>query len=193
MTLLVRPPFNHYHQFNWSDGFNIVPLPTDPFLPSSMPLLVQFIPDLNISGTDENGPHGPNTRELGYSGDLHLSITDPLAASTSTSTVFLLVMIRQDLTATSTLLVSILIPSLRRISHLSLKSSPFRPAYHFLIFLPPMTLDYVLHYLSQVCMDVTVVGQPKIWWMDDVHLGWFDSSCAKVFCRQTTRIHQIRC
>lgn len=55
-------------QFDFSDGFTVVPPPTDPYLPSSKPLLTEFIPNFNINGS--NSQAGPNTKEFGFSGDI---------------------------------------------------------------------------------------------------------------------------
>jgi hypothetical protein len=63
-----EPVFNPYHQFDFSDGFVVVPPPRVPYLPSSKPLFTEFIPNFNINGT--NPMSGPNTREYGYSGDI---------------------------------------------------------------------------------------------------------------------------
>jgi hypothetical protein len=63
-----EPVFNPYHQFDFSDGFVVVPPPKDPYLPSSKPLLLEFIP--NFDDNETNTQSGPNTQEFGYSGDI---------------------------------------------------------------------------------------------------------------------------
>jgi hypothetical protein len=47
-----EPVFNPYHQFDFSDGFVVVPPPTAKYLPTSKPLFIEFIPNFNINGTD---------------------------------------------------------------------------------------------------------------------------------------------
>ncbi|POS83152.1 hypothetical protein EPUL_005442, partial [Erysiphe pulchra] len=47
------PLFNPYHQFDFSNGFAVVPPPTSPYLPSSKPLLLEYIPNV-VSSNNEN-------------------------------------------------------------------------------------------------------------------------------------------
>lgn len=47
-----EPVFNPYHQFDFSDGWVVVPPPRAPYLPSSKPLFTEFIPNFNINGTN---------------------------------------------------------------------------------------------------------------------------------------------
>lgn len=49
--------------------------------------------------------------------------------------------------------------------------------------LTPVTLDSAFQNLDSVSIDLTVGGVPKIWWMDDLRLGWSDNTCEKGMCR----------
>ena len=65
-TVQPAPVFNPYHQFDFSDGFVVVPPPTDAYLPSSPPMLLEFVP--NVNGTDPEA--GPNTETNGFAGQI---------------------------------------------------------------------------------------------------------------------------
>lgn len=43
--------------------------------------------------------------------------------------------------------------------------------------------------LTYFLVNVTVAGKPKLWWMDDLRLGWSDNSCAMGLCRQNDHVH----
>lgn len=49
--------------------------------------------------------------------------------------------------------------------------------------LTPMTLDSTFKNLDSVTINATVQGVPKMWWMDDLRLGWSDNTCEKGLCR----------
>jgi hypothetical protein len=55
--------------------------------------------------------------------------------------------------------------------------------------LAPITLDNSFSNLDSIRINVTVGSTPKIWWMDDLRLGWFDNSCKTGLCRVSTPIH----
>lgn len=184
------PLFNPYDKFDFSNGFLVVPPPTDPYLPESAPFLLQFVPNFNISGTDENGPHGPNTKELGYSADFAGADRGATGCfnfnfygaalgcdSRGPDCEFTFTGFHKD-SATG-------------------KDVPFTsqdiavPACPPLAdcVLTPVTLDDTFSDLTKVRMNVTVASRPKIWWMDDVRLGWFDNSCDKGKCRRDAHVH----
>jgi hypothetical protein len=179
-----------YDKFDWSNGFVVVPPPTDPYLPESAPNLLEFIPNFNVSGTDVNGPHGPNTREFDYSGDFagadrgvtgcfHFNFYGAALGCDSRGPDC-------DFTFTGF-----------HLDPATGKEVPFTsqdlsvPACPPLVncVLSPVTLDDSFQNLTKIRMNVTVASQPKIWWMDDVSMGWFDNSCAKGLCRQTAHVH----
>ena len=53
--------------------------------------------------------------------------------------------------------------------------------------LVPITLDETFVSLSALRINVTVDGIPKIWFMDDLELGWFNNTCAAGLARQGHR------
>lgn len=182
------PLFNPYHQFDWSDGFAAVPPPTDPYLPSSGPLLLEFVPLLNVNGTNDQA--APNTKEFGYSGEFadgDGGLTGCFAFnfygaslgcdSKGPDCKFSVTGLRREgatneLTQVASQIVDIAAcPPLRDCK------------------LSPVTLNDSFRNLTAVRMNVSVANQPKIWWMDDVRLGWFDNSCEKGLCRQTSKVH----
>jgi hypothetical protein len=55
--------------------------------------------------------------------------------------------------------------------------------------LVPVTLNNTFQDLDKVRINVTVAGSPKIWWMDDLRLGWTNNTCAAGLCRISTPIH----
>lgn len=178
--------FNPYHQFDFSDGFVVVPPPSDPYLPSSPPLLLEFIPDFNVNGT--NTQAGPNTVEEGYSGQISEGDFDETGCfrfnmygasfgcnSTGppcdfTFSGYRLDAQRQEIEVTSQMIAVPACPALVNCS---------------LVF---VTLDDTFQNLAFVRINVTVDSQPQIWWMDDLRLGWFDNSCTTGLCRQSAQI-----
>jgi hypothetical protein len=183
-----EPVFNPYHQFDFSDGFVVVPPPTSPYLPSSKPLFTEFIPDFNVNGT--NPMAGPNTAEYGYSGDIgngDHGLTGCFSFnmygasfgcdSRGRACDFHFTGFRLDKATGNTTAVTsqgISIPACPALANCTLT---------------PITLNNSFKDLDSVRINVTVANEPKIWWMDDLRLGWFDNSCKTGFCRVTTPIH----
>jgi hypothetical protein len=50
--------------------------------------------------------------------------------------------------------------------------------------LVPVTLDNSFENLNAIRINVTVAGEPKIWWLDDLALGWYNNTCAAGLQRQ---------
>lgn len=181
------PIFNPYEKFKFSDGFVVVPPPRVPYLPSSKPLLLEFIPNYTVNITDEDS--GPNSREFGWSGDIGNADQgrtgcfsyNMYGASLGCETreapcVFTFTGFRYDRTTkltnpvtTQTLTVS---------ACPELENCP----------LTSVNLDSSFENLDAVRMSLKVGGLPRLWWMDDVRLGWFDNTCSVGICRQTTRV-----
>lgn len=67
-TAQPEPIFSPYHQFDFSSGFTVVPPPTDPYLPSSKPLLLEFIPSFDV--TTSSPQVDPKSAAKGYSGQI---------------------------------------------------------------------------------------------------------------------------
>ncbi len=49
--------------------------------------------------------------------------------------------------------------------------------------LTPVTLDQTFQDIDSVRINVTVSSEPKIWWMDDIQLGWTNNTCTAGTCR----------
>ncbi|KAE9369164.1 hypothetical protein N431DRAFT_345555 [Stipitochalara longipes BDJ] len=183
-----EPVFNPYHQFDFSDGFVVVPPPTAKYLPSSRPLFTEFIPNFNINGT--NSMAGPNTLEYGYSGDIgngDHGLTGCFGFNMYGATfgcdsngppcVFSFTGFRYNKVIGNTTAItsqSISIPACPTLANCTLI---------------PITLDNTFRDLDSVRINVTVASAPKIWWMDNLRLGWFDNSCKTGLCRISTPIH----
>jgi len=178
------PVFNPYHQFYFSDGFVVVPPPTDPYLPSSGKQLLEFIPDFNSNGTNPNA--GPDANELGYSGEVGSGENELLGCfnfnaygasmgcdSEGPDCNFAFTGVRYSSGSEIEEVVtsqSISIPACPSLSYCTLV---------------PVTLNSDFENLTGLLINVTVAGEPKIWWMDDLRLGWFDNSCSAGLCRQS--------
>ncbi|EPQ64955.1 BgtA-20500 [Blumeria graminis f. sp. tritici] len=182
------PVFNPYHRFIFSNGFTVVPPPSDPYLPSSRPLLLEFIPrfDLTnksstvtfttpedvISGDIRSGDHGRtgcfrfNTHGAFFGcdskgPDCDFSFTGFRFNRESQESIEV-VSQRRSITACPSLINCELLP---------------------------IELGDAFEDLDTLRINVTVAGQPKIWWMDDLSLSWKNDTCAAGLCRLRTRIH----
>lgn len=167
----------------------MVPPPRVPYLPSSKPLLVEFIPNFSVNETDD--PSNPNSRESGWSGDIangDHGRTDCFnfnvygasfgCDSAGPDCLFTFTGYRYEQGSMITSQVTkqtITVAACPNPSDLTCT-------------LTSVTLDNTFQNLDIIRINVTVNGLPKLWWMDDVRLGWFDNSCTKGLCRQNTRI-----
>lgn len=182
------PVFNPYHQFDFSDGFTVVPPPKDPYRPLSPPLLLQFVPNYNINGTNPSA--GPDTNELGYTGQI--SDGDHALTGCFLFNVyggafgcdsdgppcdFTFSGYQHNVTTGNDTLIAIqdfAVPACPPLSNCALAS---------------ITLDDAFHNLTDVRINVTVASVPKMWWMDNLSLGWTDNSCQTGLCRINAHIH----
>ncbi|EKD14920.1 uncharacterized protein L3040_003866 [Drepanopeziza brunnea f. sp. 'multigermtubi'] len=179
-----EPVPNPYHKFDFSNGFTVVPPPVDPYLPVSKPLLLEFIPNFTVNASTPES--GPNSAQGGFSGEIgnidhgatgcfsfnfygaSLGCDSFGAACEFTFTGFKFDRLSRQTRSVVTQRVSVpACPSLKSLDCV----------------LTPVSLDGLFKDLDSVGMNVTVQGRPKIWWMDDVRLGWFDNSCEKGVCR----------
>jgi hypothetical protein len=166
--------------------------------------LVEFIPNFNINGT--NPMAGPNTAEDGYSGDIgngDHGLTGIVSlmlvlSETNNSGCFSFNMYGAsfgcdslgppcDFTFTGyqlnktrgpdqqVAIQDIAVPACKALAGLKCQ-------------LVPVTLDNTFQDLDKVRINVTVAGTPKIWWMDDLQLGWTNNTCATGLCRISTPI-----
>ncbi|KAF8855406.1 hypothetical protein BDZ45DRAFT_676177 [Acephala macrosclerotiorum] len=184
-----EPVFSPYHQFDFSDGWVIVPPPTDPYLPSSPPLLTEFIPNFNL--TTSTSQSGPNSAEFGYSGDIGSADHGSLGCfsfnvygasfgcdSTGPDCVFSFTGFRyENGVATSVVSENSAITACPALANCDLV---------------PITLSPAFQDLDVIRINVTVAGEPKIWWMDDLKLGWTDNSCSAGMCRSGSHIRAVK-
>lgn len=181
------PVFNPYHQFDFSDGFTVVPPPTDPYLPSSGPLLLEFIPSfvLGIDGT------GSNTAEVGFAGlisDGDHALTGCFTFnmygasfgcnSTGPPCDFTFTGIHYDVAT------GVVTPVITQTA--SISSCPAL----FECDLTTIVLDETFVGLNGVQIKAAAAGAPLGWWMDDLELGWFNNSCSAGLCRQSAHIRK---
>lgn len=170
------PIFSPYHQFYFSEGFVVVPPPTDPYLPSSGELLLELLPFVGPGDVlDYTGQIGS-----GKTQGLSCFHFNALGASVGCDSLgppcdWQFTGYRID-TSTQTPME---ITSLQ----LSTPACPGISAAETCV-LVPVLLDESFQNLTSISINVTVAGEPKIWWMDDLILGWYDSSCEAGLCRQ---------
>ncbi|CZT50019.1 uncharacterized protein RSE6_10937 [Rhynchosporium secalis] len=172
----AQPLFSPYHHFDFSRGFTVGPPPVDPFVPESKPLLAEFTPYIGLSNDDGdsasgymgNVDHGATSCfSFNFYGasfgcdslgpDCHFNFTGYSynAADQSTKPVV------------SEQKVISACPTLKSLDCV----------------LTPVTLSPSFEKLDSIRIDVTVNDVPKIWWMDNVRLGWSDNTCEKGMCR----------
>ncbi|TGO43215.1 hypothetical protein BHYA_0002g00190 [Botrytis hyacinthi] len=183
-----EPLFNPYYQFLFSDGFTVVPPPKRlPFLPSSKPLLLEFIP--NFEANSSNRKTGPNAADHGFSGQIgsgdegltgcfnfNLYGASLGCDSTGPSCDFAFTGYKYDVASKETSLVTqqvIDVPACPELSNCVLTT---------------VDLNSSFKDLTYFFINVTVAGKPKLWWMDDLRLGWSDNSCAMGLCRQNAHV-----
>ncbi|EDN95234.1 hypothetical protein SS1G_11110 [Sclerotinia sclerotiorum 1980 UF-70] len=189
-VLNPEPLFNPYRQFLFSDGFTVVPPPKRlPFLPSSSPLLLEFIP--NFDANSSNKETGPNAADQGFSGQIgsgdegftgcftfNLYGASLGCDSRDAACGFTFTGYSYDVASKKTSKVAqqvINVPACPELSNCVLTS---------------VELDSSFRDLTYFLMNVTVAGEPKLWWTDDLRLGWFDNSCSMGFCRQKTHLRR---
>ncbi|THV49919.1 hypothetical protein BGAL_0173g00150 [Botrytis galanthina] len=183
-----EPLFNPYHQFLFSDGFTVVPPPKRlPFLPSSKPLLLEFIPNFEANSSDRKT--GPNAADHGFSGQIgsgdegltgcfnfNLYGASLGCDSMGPSCDFTFTGYKYDVASKDTSLVTqqvIRVPACPELANCVLTT---------------VDLNSSFKDLTYFFMNVTMTGKPKLWWMDDLRMGWSDNSCAMGLCRQNAHV-----
>ena len=181
------PVFNPYHQFDFSEGFAVVPPPAGPFLPSSIPMMLEFIPSFVIGVVDDS----PNTAEEGFSGQISdgdhgltgCFTFDIYGAafgcnSTGSPCDFKFTGLQYDAaTGVATAITSqtVSIPACPALTNCTLA---------------PIMLDDTFVDLNAIQIRAATAGAPLGWWMDDLQLGWFNNSCSTGLCRQSAHIRK---
>jgi hypothetical protein len=155
-------------------------------LPSSPPLLLEFIPYNNVNGT--NPQAGPDTTEEGYTGQISNGDGDQTGCfrfnmygasmgcdSTGPGCQFSFAGYNLDSAGNEVLVATqtIVVPACPALKNCQLSI---------------VDLDNQFINLALIRINATVASQPKIWWMDDLRLGWYNNSCATGICRQTAHL-----
>ncbi|KAI6247181.1 hypothetical protein HI914_04883 [Erysiphe necator] len=186
------PVFNPYHQFDFSDGFTVVPPPTVPYLPSSKPLLLEYIPRINYSISQSQQANltkntlGQSTSARIGSGDhgqtscFNFNVIGALFGcdSAGPNCDFTFTGFRFNKSSGTASEVICQRKSIKACSSLRNCS------------LMPINLHPTFQDLDFLRINLTVAGKPKIWWMDDLSLAWSNNSCAAEQCRIQTHIHR---
>lgn len=164
-----------------------MPPPTAAYLPSSPPLMLEFVPDLSGNGT--NPEAGYNTAAYGFSGQIsdgdhgltgcftfNMYSATFGCNSTGPPCEFTFTGLQYDVatdgvspitsqTISVTACPTLVDCKLRRIM-----------------------LDDTFVDLNAIRIRAAAGTTPQGWWMDDLHLGWFNNSCTTGLCRQNAHI-----
>ncbi|KAI9745864.1 MAG: hypothetical protein M1818_000545 [Claussenomyces sp. TS43310] len=176
-TVTPMPIFSPYHHFYFSEGFMVVPPPTDPYLPSSGKLLLEFFPTVDQKST-----------ELSYTGSVGNGPTETLTCfnfnllgvslgcdSLDAECDWQFTGYRYDSKMKFTEIITTL--------HISTPACVGISAAETCVLIP-VKLNHTFENLTSISINVTVSGESKIWWMDDLRLSWNDDSCDAGLCRQ---------
>jgi hypothetical protein len=170
------PLFSPYHKFYFSGGFAIVPPPTDPYLPSSGRLLVEFLAT-PLSDLGTTGAIGNGRNELSGCFNFNALSLNVGCDSKGPDCDWYFSGYQYNLTSgsfnqiTSQNISTAACPDLTDCS------------------LIPVTLDYSFQNMTEIRIYLTVAGEDKIWWMDDLKLEWFYKGCDAQLCRSKVRSH----
>jgi len=182
-----EPIFDPYHQFIFSEGFSVVPPPTEPYVPSSPPLILEFDPNFNTSlltfpnVASDGFSGGVGSADQGASGCFHFNFYGASFGCDSdgpdcdfTFTGFTYDAKTQNSSQVAYQKLSIAAcPALNNCA------------------LTPLNVDDSFQGLDYFLVTLSVDFQPKTWWMDDLRLGWTDNSCTTGLCRQSSPIKNI--
>ncbi|RDL33898.1 uncharacterized protein BP5553_08266 [Venustampulla echinocandica] len=182
-TVQPQPATSPYHQFDWSNGFTVVPPPTDPYLPSSGKQLTEFIPNFNVNLSTPDT--GPSSKAGGFSGDI--AVADHGSTGCFSFDFYGASLgcdsrgpdCRFNITGYSSQGETKVAEQ-----HLSISACPALVN----CTLERASLDEPFRELTEIHIQLTVAGQPKIWWMDDLRMSWSDVSCEAATCRANTHI-----
>jgi len=164
----------------------LVPPPKAPYLPSSKPLLVEFLTQSDIDSTRDDNLRAPGaygaTGEIGIGPNLSWGCYsfDAVAASVGCDSLgapcdWQFTGVTYDVAADD---YSEVIT--QRLSTPSCLEGADCPLTNIVF------LDSFAN-IQSLRINVTVAGVPKIWWMDDLKLDWADNSCEAGLCRASHR------
>ncbi|KAI1773767.1 hypothetical protein F4818DRAFT_101082 [Hypoxylon cercidicola] len=171
------PLFSPYHRFYFSQGFNVLPPPPAPYDPSSGSLMVQFTPGslLNQSETSMDSATisvGPQTSSACFPFNLYsISLG---CDSIDAPCVFNFTGLRYNERSqqeTEVAWETAEVEACPEASHCKL--------------VPAELIGFEKLTSFQVTLKVN--GKPRMWWADDLALGWSDNQCEKAICRSKVR------
>ncbi|KAI0469654.1 hypothetical protein GGR56DRAFT_666192 [Xylariaceae sp. FL0804] len=169
------PMLSPYHRFYFSEGFNVLPPPPDPYVPSSGHLMLQFTPEsiTNVSVPDVPRDAakislGPQTSAPCFSFNFYgVSLG---CDSKDSHCQFTFSGMRYDHTAAQEIEAT---SQIVNVSGCSAMANCRLTPVHVTGF----------HALSSILITSKVDGQEKPWWADDMTLGWSDNTCTQAVCR----------
>lgn len=181
-TVDAEPIFSPYHQFYFSQGWVVVPPPSAPYVPSSGTRLLEFVATNSSSVPANTVPGGLN---LATTGGIGVGKTEQLGCfnfnaygaslgcdSQGPPCLFQITGMRYDqdieadVVATSQTISVPACPALKNCD------------------LAPVDFDSTFVNITSIYVNATVADVPKIWFLDDLRLGWTDNGCDSGLCRQ---------
>lgn len=181
-----QPISSPYHHFYFSQGFIVSPPPKDPYAAKSAPLLLEFVTPSNLNPTrTHNSPpidEYSATAEIGIGQNLQWGCYafQALAASVGCDSLgpqcdwqFTGVQFNHETQEYKEVVTQFV-------------STASCPGLEDCKLADVVLLDDFMH-LHALRVNVTAVGEPRNWWMDDLKLEWADGSCDAGLCRAMHR------
>ncbi|KAI9643274.1 hypothetical protein NHQ30_007890 [Ciborinia camelliae] len=177
---------NPYHHFTFSDGFKVVP-PANPlpYVPATAPLFLEFLPSLDVVGSDVST--GVNTQYYNWSGQIGTGDKEQTGCfqfnfyaawvgciHSGVECIFKFSGYKYDTTLKTTSQVAY--------QEFTVPDCPSSSG----CTLTRVGLDSSFKDLSHVLVNANSASYPKLWWMDELALGWYDNHCSVGTCRATS-------
>ncbi|KAI4861472.1 hypothetical protein F4820DRAFT_65929 [Hypoxylon rubiginosum] len=173
------PLFSPYHRFYFSQGFSVLPPPPAPYDPSSGNLMLQFTPGSLLNQSEQGtAPDsatisvGPQTSSACFPFNLYSFSVG--CDSRDKPCVFNFTGLRFDERSqqeTEVVWETAEVEACPKSSHCKL--------------VPVELVDFEKLTSFQVTLNVN--DKPRMWWADDLSLGWSDNQCEKAVCRSKVR------
>ncbi|KAG4222338.1 hypothetical protein PC116_g29187 [Phytophthora cactorum] len=173
------PMLSPHHRFYFSQGFSVLPSPPTPFVPSSGNLMLQFTPSSISNLSDPSVPRdtarisvGPQASSACFSFNLNgFSLG---CDSKDFPCAFNFTGLRFDQQSQQE----------KEVAWLTVDISAC-PAADNCELVPVVFKGF--DNLTSVQVALKVGEKAKIWWADDLALGWSDNQCEKAICRSKVR------
>ncbi|KAI1338116.1 hypothetical protein F5Y15DRAFT_417169 [Xylariaceae sp. FL0016] len=171
--------FNPYHRFWFSQGFSVLPPPPDPYVPSSGDLMLQFTPP---NSSNESVPGSPlDAAQIGLG---------PQASSPCFLFNFHGISLgcdsdRDVCQFTFTGMKYDSQSKMEKDAMVQTVNVTACPAMNKCKLTPVAVSGF--NSLSSILITGKVDDQAKIWWADDIALGWSDNDCNHADCRSKVR------